>query len=163
MVDQMVKEDALKLYRELGLPDHIIKHSILVAEKALEIAKQIQDAGHPVNLELVEMGALLHDIGRVNAKGLHHAAEGSKILREHGFSEAIARIVETHSLNASWPTTIEEKIVCYADKIIKGTQRLSVNDRFDIWIKRYGQSEILITAKKNILQIEKELSELLIH
>ena len=159
----MAKEDALKLCRKLGLPDHIIQHSIAVAEKALEIAHQIQAAGHSIDLEIVEMGALLHDIGRVNARGLYHAAEGYKILRGYGFPEAIARIAETHSLNPSWPTTIEEKIVCYADKIIKGTQPLSVDDRFDIWIKRYGENDLLLTAKKNILKIEKELSKLLIH
>ncbi len=161
LVARMTKKAAITLLAELGLPEHILQHSIAVSEKALEIAKQIKAAGHPVDLEIVELGALLHDIGRTKTKGIHHAAEGGNILRNRGFSEQIARIAETHSLNNSHPRTIEEKIVCYADKIIKGTQEMSVNDRFAIWIKRYGNSQLLLSAKENVLKIEKELSELL--
>ncbi|NVM54726.1 MAG: HDIG domain-containing protein [Candidatus Helarchaeota archaeon] len=154
----MRKKEALALLRALGLPEHIIQHSLTVSEKAVEIATRIQEVGHPVDIELVELGALLHDIGRIKAKGIPHAAEGGKILREQGFPEPIARIAETHSLNDYQPDSIEEKIVCYADKIIKGTREMSIDDRFDIWIKRYGKSQLLISAKKNVLKIEKELS-----
>ncbi|NVM31128.1 MAG: HDIG domain-containing protein [Candidatus Helarchaeota archaeon] len=157
----MKKAEALTLLEELGLPEHIIQHSIAVSEKAMEIAKQIQAAGHPIDLETVEIGALLHDIGRIKERGIPHAAAGGRILREHGLPEVIARIAETHSLNAFHPGSIEEKIVCYADKIIKGTQEMSVDDRFDIWMRRYGKSQLLISAKANVLKIEKELSELL--
>lgn len=157
----MSKEDALALLHESGLPDHIIQHSITVAEKAVEIAQKIRAAGHVVDIEVVELGALLHDIGRVQAQGLPHAAHGGKIIRQHGFSDAIAHIAETHSLNDLLPETIEEKIVCYTDKIIKGTQEMSVTDRFDLWIKRYGESTLLISARENVLKIEKELAELI--
>ena len=143
----MSKKEALSLMRELDLPEHIVQHSIAVSEKAVEIAKRVQKAGHQVDIKVVEIGALLHDIGRIRAKGIPHAEEGGKILRAEGYPEEIARIAETHSLNDSLPTTIEEKIVCYADKIIKGTQEMSVDDRFDIWIRRYGKSQLLISAK----------------
>ncbi len=160
-VDSMTREEALRLLEKVGLPQHTIEHSIAVAEKALDIARQIQDAGHAVNLEVVEIGALLHDIGRVKAHGVHHAAAGGQILRDEGYDEAIARIAETHSLNASWPETIEEKIVCYADKIVKGTQEISIKDRFDIWIRRYGHSQLLAEAEKVVMAIEEELLSLI--
>ncbi len=157
----MTPKDALALLRDLGLPEHIIQHSVAVAEKAVAIAERIQAAGHPVNIEIVELGALLHDIGRIRAQGIHHAELGGQIIRNHGFSEPIARIAETHSLNDFHPESIEEKIVCYTDKIMKGTQEMSVNDRFDLWIRRYGKSQLLMSAKENVLKIEKELSELI--
>ena len=157
----MSREEALALLRKLGLPQHLIEHSQAVAEKALEIAKQILDAGHSVALEVVEIGALLHDIGRIKEHGLYHAAEGGRILREHGYPESIARIAETHSLDGFWPETIEEKIVCVADKTVKGTQDVSVDARFDIWMRRYGRSQLLLKAKEEVLKIEEELLNLI--
>ena len=157
----MQRDSALALLKRVGLPEHIIQHSIAVADKAIEIAKRIQIAGHLVDIEVVESGALLHDIGRVKSQGFHHAAEGSKILRKFGLPESIVRIADTHSLEALWPRTIEEKIVCYADKVVKGTQEITVHDRFDLWMKRYGKNELLLTARKTILKIEKELFALL--
>ena len=157
----MSKEDALALLQELGLPTHIIQHSIAVAEKAVKITRRIQAADHEVNVEVVELGALLHDIGRVRAHGIPHAEYGGEIIRTHGFSDAVARIAETHSLNDLLPEAVEEKIVCYCDKTIKGTQPMSVTARFDLWIRRYGKSQLLTSAKENVLKIEKEISELI--
>jgi uncharacterized protein len=157
----MSREEALALLRKLGLPQHLIEHSQAVAEKALEIAKQILEAGHKVDLEVVEIGALLHDIGRIKEQGLYHAAEGGRILREEGYPESIARIAETHSLDGFWPETIEEKIVCIADKTVKGTQDVSVDARFDIWMRRYGRSQLLLKAREEILKIEEELLNLI--
>ena len=157
----MQRDNALALLKKVGLSEHIIQHSIAVADKAVEIAKRIQAAGHSVDIEVVESGALLHDIGRVKSQGFRHALEGSKILRKYGLPDSIIRIAETHSLDSLWPRTIEEKIVCYADKIVKGTHEISVHDRFNLWMKRYGKNELLLTARKTILKIEKELSALL--
>lgn len=160
LVGEMDRKQAIALLKEVGLPDPIIRHSIAVAHKAMQIAQRIAQR-IPVDIPTVEVGALLHDIGRVKSQGIHHAAEGSKLLREHGLPEAIVRIAEIHSLNAMRPQTIEEKIVCYTDKIVKGTHEISVNDRFDLWMKRYGKSDLLVIAKKTILKIEKELAGLL--
>jgi len=157
----VLRAEALALLRKVGLPQHIIDHCIAVAERALEIAKQIVAAGHKVDLELVEIGAILHDIGRIKEHGLYHAAEGGRILRNFGYPESIARIAETHSLDGFWPETIEEKIVCVADKTVKGTQDVSVDARFDLWMRRYGRSQLLIKAKEEILKIEEELLNLI--
>ena len=156
----MERKKAIALLEEVGLSDHIIRHSIAVADKAVQIAQRIAQR-IPVDIPTVEVGALLHDIGRVKSQGIHHAAEGSKLLREYGLPEAIVRIAEIHSLDGMWPQTIEEKIVCYTDKIVKGTHEITVHDRFDLWMKRYGKSDLLLTAKKTILKIEKELAGLL--
>jgi len=51
-----------------------------------------------VDKNLVEIGALLHDIGRTKTHGFKHALIGGKILRKRGFSERLAKICETHIL-----------------------------------------------------------------
>lgn len=119
----------------------LLRHSRDVADMALAIAKR-----HPeLNLDLafVEEAAMLHDIGifRTNAPGIHchgtepyicHGILGAELLREEGFPK-YARVAERHTgagIKAEdvenqklplpvadyLPETIEEKLICYADK-----------------------------------------------
>ena len=170
------REEAIKLLQKVGLNQNIINHTTAVADKALEIAKILKNNGVTVDINLVEIGALLHDIGRSKVHGWHHSIEGGNIIRENGFSEKIARIAETHILggfskkdcemlalpvNRYLPETIEEKIVCYADKLTKGTVYISVEERFGLWIDEYGNTPILKNARKRVKKIEKEIQKLL--
>ena len=93
--------------------------------------------------ELVEVGAILHDIGRSKTHTIDHAIVGAKILREEGVDERIVRIVERH-IGAGitraeatklglppedyLPKTIEEKIVCQADNLIGNKERLTIHE-----------------------------------
>ncbi|TFF88585.1 MAG: HDIG domain-containing protein, partial [Promethearchaeota archaeon] len=142
------RKDALDIMKRLKLRRNIIRHVKAVSKKALEIAKRIKRNGHQVNLQLVEIGALLHDIGRAKTNKIEHGIEGGKIIDELGFSRKLGRIAETHLLGgidikyaeilglpvkSYLPETIEEKIVCYADKLLKGQRDVSVQERFRIW------------------------------
>jgi len=170
------REEAIKFLEEVGLHRNIINHSIAVADKALEIAKKLKENGVTVDIKLVEIGALLHDIGRSKIHGWQHPITGGEIIRSKGYSEKLARIAETHILgglskkdcqilglpvNRYIPENIEEKIVCYADKLTKGTVYITVEERFDIWIDEYGNTPILKNAKKRVTKIEKEIQKLL--
>ncbi len=94
--------------------------------------------------QLVEWGAILHDIGRARTHGLDHGQVGAKMCREMGIPEDIARIVECHigaGLTAEEcreeglqeidciPSTLEEKIVAHADNLIRGTDEISLEER----------------------------------
>lgn len=122
----------MNLLLKYKLPKNVIAHSRKVGGIALRVASELMRNGYAVDLELVERGALLHDIGRSVTHGLEHGYFGGKILRKEGESEAVARIVERHVLGGISreeaermglpakdfiPETIEEKIVCYADKL----------------------------------------------
>ncbi len=165
---------ALDLLRTLKIQDSIKRHSEKVADKALEIADKIVKA--KVDLNLIEIGSILHDIGRTKTHGFNHALIGGKILREGGFSEKLAKICETHILGGLdkedarnfglpekdyLPNSLEEKIVCLADKYIAGTKEVSINERFNKWFSKYGQSTILIKSKRRIKEIQKELEDLM--
>jgi len=176
------REFVLDLLKELGVPYSVRRHSIQVAEIAIDIANKIKRA--KVNKKLVEIGALFHDIGRSNTHGFSHAFNGGKILRERGFPEELARICERHILGGLdkedaksvglpeknfYPVTLEEKIVCLADKLTVRSRQFSVNEsisksineRFQIWFNKYGKSKILLKAKKRIEKIEKEIKNLM--
>jgi uncharacterized protein len=87
---------AFDLLRILKVPYQVRKHSIKVAQKALEIANKIKKK--KVDKDLVEIGALLHDIGRAKTHGFNHALLGGKILKERGLPNQLVRVCETHIL-----------------------------------------------------------------
>ena len=179
----MVKEDiavvlpnrdfALELLKRLKVPYSVRRHSLIVCSKALEIANRINKT--EIDKDLIEIGALLHDIGRSKTHGFQHAFIGGKILREKGFPNELARITETHLLGGLdvedsksvglpeknyLPETLEEKIVCLADKLIAGRREVTIKERFENWFQKYGRTTILQKAKKRIEQIQKEIENL---
>ena len=112
-----------------------------MAKIALKTAKRLKKKGFSVDLELVEIGALLHDIGRSKTHTVHHAIVGAKIAEQRGLPKSIVRIIERHvgggitaqeAEKLGWPVkdyipeTLEEKIVCYADKLVEGNKEVPV-------------------------------------
>jgi len=168
------REFALDLLRRLKIQLSVRRHSEKVAEKAIEIAKKVSNAN--VDLNLIEIGAILHDIGRIKTHALDHGIVGGIILRNKGLPSSVSRICETHILggldkedakNAGLPEkdflpeTIEEKIICLADKNIAGTKEVTIEERFNRWFQKYGKSEILLKSKIRIEKIQKEIESLM--
>lgn len=113
---------------------HVINHIELVTKKAVEIGKILKERGFKVDIELLEIGGYLHDIGRSVTHGAGHAVESARIIRELGFSEPLIRMVERHvgagitaeeakslglPVKDYLPETLEEKILAYADKFFE--------------------------------------------
>ena len=105
----------------------LLKHSRQVANRCLSIVRKHREL--PVDKQFLEEAAMLHDIGiyRCDAPSIHchgtepyirHGQIGGDILREEGFPRH-ARVCERHTgtgLPGFEPETLEEQIVCYADK-----------------------------------------------
>lgn len=170
-----------KYYPEDNELRHIlITHSRAVADKALEIARK-----HPelnIDLRFLEEAAMLHDIGicRCDAPGIAcygtepyicHGRIGAEMLRSEGLPKH-ARVCERHTgtgitrkqiiernlpLPAQdfTPETIEEQVICYADKFFskshldkektieeaeKSLQKFGTEglERFKEWEKRFA-------------------------
>ncbi len=131
-----------KYYEEgSALLDLLLTHSEMVARKAIAVAEA---ANLNVDRDFVYQAAMLHDIGifRCNAPGIYchgtepyicHGIIGGGLLRKEGADEAYARVCERHTgsgLTAKeiaetgmplphidlLPETLEEKLICYADK-----------------------------------------------
>nr|MDO8134219.1 HDIG domain-containing protein [Candidatus Njordarchaeum guaymaensis] len=168
------KRECLLLLRQLGVDEKVVKHSVAVSRTSLEIANRIRKNGVDVDTNLVEVAALLHDIGRSEVHGIEHGRVGGEILRKLGYHDSLARIAESHVLcgvltekssyrssiknNDSSTMTIEEKIVCYADKITLENRKTTLKDRFDKWFRQYGRSSILTRAFHRSKEIEMELN-----
>jgi uncharacterized protein len=143
MIEVPSRDEAFKLLHKVGCPQQVLEHVSFVSEVALQIASKCESNGVTVNIRLVEVGALLHDIGRSRTHEISHAVVGAQLARENGMPEDLIRIVENHvgagiprseALRLGLPpkdylqTTPEEKIVAYADKITKGHRRMSFED-----------------------------------
>lgn len=168
------REFALDLLKILKIPLSVRRHSEKVADKAIEIAQKIKKV--KVDMNLIEIGALLHDIGRTKTHGFKHALIGGKILKQRGLSVKLARICETHILGGLdkedakkvglperdyLPSTLEEKIICLADKHMAGTREVSIQERFNRWFRKYGKTKLLEKSKNRIEKIQKEIEELM--
>lgn len=124
------------------LRDILLKHSKDVADMAVEVCRRHPELH--ADESFVYGAAMLHDIGivRCDAPGIScfgtepyicHGMQGAQMLREYGVDESYARVCERHTgtgITAAAikenglplpecdlvPETIEEKIICYADK-----------------------------------------------
>ena len=144
------RDEALGILRGAGCSRGVVAHCERVAEVALRIAGELAGAGYDVDLGLVEVGALLHDLGRSRTHDVDHGVVGGEIARELGLPEAVARIVERH-IGAGLPEeeavelglppgnyvpeTLEEKIVTYADKLIEGRREVG----FEVTLGRFEE------------------------
>jgi uncharacterized protein len=136
------REQALRLLYENGCSDKVVNHCLAVTKLALETADALRKKGLNVDLELVEIGALLHDIGRSKTHSVNHVIEGAKIAEAAGLPKNVISIIKCHvgggitrdeAKALGWPSdetyvplTLEEKAVSFADKLIEGSKRVSV-------------------------------------
>jgi uncharacterized protein len=135
------REQALQLLHENHCSARVIKHCKAVAQLATETAKTCQKRGLKVDVELVEIGALLHDIGRSKTHSVNHAVAGAEMAKTAGLPEPVVAIIKRHvgggitateAEKLGWPkdtyvpVTLEEKIVSYADKLIETSERAPI-------------------------------------
>lgn len=133
--------EAWRLFDDAGCPDWVRDHVDKVRIVAIRMAKLAAANGHAVNVDLVEVGAILHDVGRAQTQDPTHAYIGAAWLRQNGVEEPIVNIVERHTgaglagadakllglPNRDFiPQTIEEKIVAHADNLVSGPKAVTM-------------------------------------
>ena len=145
-------DECFRFVREKGMDDDLFNHTLSVLDRALHL----QDV-YGGNLRLVIAGALLHDVGRTITHGVEHGVEGARLVRERGWDEGLAKIVERHIGGGITkeeaveeglppkdyvPETLEEKIVCHADNTAGG------KERFKQQLERTEEAGYIKSAKR---------------
>ncbi len=172
MIEQLPnREQAIKLLTENNCPPQVISHCEAVTVLALELAGKLKAKGVEIDLGLVEAGALLHDIGRAKTHGVDHGLIGAQIAQEIGLPKSVIDIIKRHvgagitDEEAEWlewpqdnymPTTIEEKVVCYADKRIDHDTQTPIEVEI-VKLQAKGFPE----AAERVRNLHNELSHLL--
>lgn len=162
---------AIELLRENHCSPEVISHCVAVADLALETASRLSARGLKVDIELVETGALLHDLGRSKNHSVDHGLVGAQIGQSIGLPDSIVNIIKRHvgggitveeAKRFGWPKdiyipqTLEEKIVCYSDKLIDHSKRVPI----ELEIERL-QRENKVEAAERVRKLGEELTNLM--
>ena len=163
-----IQASDIDLLRHAGVAENDIKHSIKVAEKALEIAGRM-DA--KLDMELIGRGALFHDLGKAKTHAIEHGRIGAEMAKELGLPPQITAIMEKHirgglteaeAIELGLPVKdytlarLEERIVIYADRLVDIITDGVVNINSEIEAEqkfaeilrtypKYGKNEITLT------------------
>ena len=179
IIERHIKDEELKRL--------LIAHSASVARKAIAVARECGMESE-IDMDFVVEAAMLHDIGIVkcNAPSVHchgelpyicHGIAGSRILADEGLDEKYRRVCERHTgsgLTAEeirernlplpakdfMPETLEEKLICYADKFYsksgdpyaeKSLERVraSMMKHGEKALERFEELQRLFTPKNN--------------
>ena len=134
-------------------------HGRAVADAALALARALTNAETPLDVELLESAALLHDI----AKGRPgHEMEGGRLLDADGFFEA-ARIVAAHRdiRPEDAPRLGERELVYFADKLIRCDRFVGVAARFQEKLDAFAADAQAVRAitrrKENALHMQARI------
>jgi len=127
--------EAVSLHRKYGSNERIIEHCETVAKVAKVLAEEFERRGSRVDVRAVVAAAMLHDIGRSRVQTVRHGVEGADMVEKEGADRKVVEIIRRH-VGAGIspeeaktlglpdldyiPRTLEERIVCFADKMVDG-------------------------------------------
>jgi uncharacterized protein len=162
----------MSLLVKAGCSPNVVEHCKNVSAYAVKLARACQKRGLKVDVPLVEISGLLHDIGRSKTHSVDHALVGGEIARSFGLSNSVVSIIERHAgggipkdeaKKLGWPAkdylpqTLEEKIVCYADKRVEGLRIVSIDQTVKVYAAALGEKH---PAIKRIWQLHHEITAL---
>jgi len=153
---------ALLIIAEAG--DKIVRHGQAVANMAVKLGKALNMAGCRQNLRLLKAAGLLHDIAKGQSK--NHDEKGAEMIRNWGY-QTVSDIVAAHTdITFLEGEPIREKEVLYlADKLIRGEQLVSIQERFRTAVELYADNpEISINVARrlhNALVIQQRMESIL--
>jgi putative nucleotidyltransferase with HDIG domain len=146
------------------LPAGIVSHSRGVARVAGEAARLVADRGIPIDVELVRMAGLLHDVDKLETRagnGLHGQV-GAERLAAMGHDELVAPVA-SHPVTAlldderfprGWPSVL----VSVADRHVAGAF-LTTDERVDDLAARYPEHATeLEAARRPAHALEEEVA-----
>ncbi len=163
------EREVIEQWREdVMLPAHIRRHCDAVADMCHDLAQQMLQRGIPVRPKLLRAAAEVHDLlrfldfrdggytGKQSSSqeqacwdairklypGMKHEPACAALLESRGFF-ALAAIVAVHGLVLPSPRrrTIEQQLLFYADKRVMVDKRVTLDERFADFAKRYSDGK----------------------
>jgi len=158
-------EECDELMAEYSMLPNIVAHSRQVMRVALAITDNVRQ-GVAINRDMIIAAALLHDITKTRSLTTRepHDQSGGELLRELGFM-SIGEIVKQHVILLDFDPKAclkESEIINYADKRVMHDRIVSLEERVQDLIQRYGVTEeIKNRIQQNEIQviaIEKKIA-----
>lgn len=183
-----ISRDMIDAWRaEAMLPAHIADHCDAVAGLCRALAASLSSRAVLVRHGVLEQSAWVHDLLRFidfsssgnpaqhpdaatlacwaqwkeRTAGLHHEEACAQFLRERGFP-VHAEIVAVHGLRLPSPErrTIEQQLLFYADKRVRFSDVVTLDERFADFASRYGNGTATAEGKvwlEEAKAVEREL------
>ena len=149
------EREALALHKKYGSNDRIVRHCQASAKLARIISEAALANGNHLDEKAVIAGALLHDIGRSRTQTVSHGYVGAEILQMEGIDMAVVEIARRH-VGAGIskeearalgfpegdyvPGTLEEKIVCFSDKMLDGENARPFEEEVKRFVRKVSVS-----------------------
>ncbi|RLC17812.1 MAG: metal-dependent phosphohydrolase [Deltaproteobacteria bacterium] len=139
------KKQCYQLIAEMGMPDHIVAHSVQVCRVSTLLADHLKIQNAILNRDLVQASALLHDITKIRSfkTGENHAETGGALLAGMGFPE-VGRIIAQHVFLDIYDYTsppTEAEIINYSDKRVLHDTIAPLGQRMDYILQQYGKTQ----------------------
>lgn len=180
------EEEILTWRTEVALTENVSMHCDAVANFCDTLSEHLRHRGILHRPSALRRAALVHDLLRfldfvpgasydgkdapeapewepikTQFHDKHHEEACASWLRERGYT-TLAQIVAPHGLSASpnLRTTIEQKVLYYADKRVRHDQVVTLDERFADFQKRYGNGNISESHRRwfaEAAQTEQEL------
>jgi uncharacterized protein len=156
------RDECIELMERFGMLANIREHSVLVCRVALTIAELLNTNGNGLNLDLIEAGALLHDITKTRAlkTGENHSQTGADLMEQLGFPEVavvVAQHVNLAPREGGRSLLTEAEVVNYSDKRVMHDRIVTLDERFEDIKARYGATPEKILR---IMETEKRARDL---
>lgn len=110
------------LFERFQTPPKVMAHGYRVAEMARKLARQ-----HEINEKVLNSACILHDLCRT--EGRAHAQLAKKALQRAGYEAVADAIAQHHDLEPN--ASKEAELLYLADKLIQGTEEISLEERFE--------------------------------
>lgn len=144
------------------------KHCNIVRDLSLQIADNLKKKGIKVDRDLLEVGALIHDIGAYSCFDtkqepikpyIQHGILGEQVLLDQGLPMELARFASHHTgvgitkkdieqqnlplpKKDFIPETLEEEIVCFADKFHSKSSNFHGFEEIVTDLSQYGPDKV---------------------
>jgi putative nucleotidyltransferase with HDIG domain len=148
------RDQAEAILASFGLPDGIVTHSQGVARVAAEAARLVAASGVPLDADLVEVAALLHDVDKIETRhgdGVHGLVGAERLTAmDHG---ELAPAVASHPVTAlldearfprGWPSVL----VSVSDRHVADVF-LTTDQRIDDLVSRHPQHRSSLEAARS--------------
>src|SRR3990167_2029957 len=123
---------------------NLILHTLEETKIGIALAHEL---GADVNV--VKLGCLLHDIGKVVTDGEgSHVDLGVELLKKHRFPEAVIGAVAAHHEDIPFPSV--EAVIVYISDAISGGRPGARHEDFEQYLKRIKTIEEAARSKKGV-------------
>lgn len=160
-IETLTMQQVEKIWKEAGTTEEQKKHMRCTAAFAREVADHLPEVSQREK-DILYYSALLHDTLRSTGRG--HEEAGADWLLKKGYHELVEPVRMHNNAKVVDPEaklTIAE-ILYYADKRCRGTEIVSIQERFDSSRKKIRNEEGLIRHRERMeaaYAIERKIAE----